>query len=81
VTTPPREWLDHLRREVAAISEGFCPECSDRLLPVRDAVGTMGVCPVHGVWRAYSERERQEDRHDTWTACTVLDAFSGLWGR
>lgn len=69
-TAPPREWLDHLCREVAAISEGFCPRCSGRLLPINGAQGTTGVCPEHGVWRAYSERERQEGKHDTWTAWT-----------
>jgi hypothetical protein len=71
------EWLDHLQRGNAAISEGFCPKCSGRLVPIPGAVGMTGVCPDHGTWRAFTERERREGKHDTWTAWTPLDDGAG----
>jgi hypothetical protein len=67
------DWLSHIRREVAAISEGFCPTCSGRLVPIDGAEGTTGLCTDHGTWRAWSDRERQRDRHDTWVSWQSLE--------
>ncbi len=69
------DWLAHVTREVAAIGEGFCPTCEGRLLPVAGAPGNTGLCPVDGLWRAYTERDRREGGHDTWVSWTSLDAL------
>lgn len=65
--------MAQLNREVAAISEGFCPTCSGRLLPVRNAPRNAGLCPDDGLWRAFTDRDRREDCHDTWVSWASLD--------
>lgn len=67
------DWLASLRREVAAIGEGFCPTCSGRLTPVVDAPPNTGLCSVDGLWRAFTDRDRREDGHDTWVSWTSLE--------
>lgn len=40
-------WWEKL---AAAVSEGFCPSCHGRLIPVQSTAQAAGRCLTHGYW-------------------------------